>query len=213
MNQVVDFCKKQGMNLAIALVIVSLLCIFWSGNKKNKLSAEKEDCLRLQTLCAQMETSQNLSSTAIDEIDEIVSKHPFLTPKYETFLSLARLSQKQEEKALAHMISLIEQHKEVDAKIQKFNEISVLLTQKEYNKASDELRDLNTLLEQDKSYPTLYVCNLLRTLIVAEKNHDPLLAKVTWDKLVAHPSWHELEPIFQEKTLVLKDYLAQTLPL
>jgi hypothetical protein len=193
----------------IAILFVALLALFFFCSKKweGRKNDEKNDCFRMAKVFSELQIGGSLSKDSLEEMEVIVDRRPYLAPKYEQILGLAMLSQQQEERALNHMATLCRRHEMIRGPVQDFAELSLLIEQKEYAKALDLAKVLNIKLENDGEYPSLHACNLLRTIFLAQENHDPLLAKVTWDKLMKHPSWPHFASLFQEEGVTLQDYL------
>ena len=104
------------------------------------------------------------------------------------------------------MAAALRRHEKQSENVAAFNHLTLLIEKKEYEEALTLSKELNVRLEKDKDHPSLYACNLLRTLFLAEQADDILLTKVTWDKLAMHPLWPQFEPLFQESGLTLHNY-------
>lgn len=196
------FLKKHLSKLLIGFVVFCF-SIYWV---EKKWHANKHEIKQINFLAEQLLSpkDQMISKESFEKIGDLLRKKPYLKPKYHTAYELALLSQHQEQKALTLMKESL--HSSLPEELAKFNKISYILTEKKI----DEAFDLSLEYEKcfaNAEYPSLRLHHLLRLFFLAEKKGDILCKQVTFEKIATHPLWPEIESLFSQGTLSLKDFL------
>lgn len=210
-NSQIAFFKKHLSKIVFFLVIVVGAAFFLEKKLENKKIQTKNDFVRVAKLFSELQMGHDFPQESIEEMKSIVKRNPCLAPKYEPCVVLALLSQRQEEQSVAYLMEAIKRREGVQNPVHAFSELSLVIEQKDYDKALVLAKDLDSKLENSE-YPTLHCYNLLRILFLAQQSNDVLLTKVTWDKLRQHTSWAQIAPLFQEGSVTFQDYLACHLP-
>lgn len=194
--------KKHSSKILVGLLVLSF-SLFWMEKKwhAKKLDTKKTIFLADQLLSAK---EQMISKESFEKIADLLKKKPYLKPKYQAAFRLALLSQHQEKQALACMKEQL--HASLPDEILQFNQISYLVTEKKIEEA------FALALEYEQSFanaefPSLRLQHLLRLFFLANDQNDLLCKQVTFEKMLAHPLWPEVELIFTEGDLSTKDFL------
>jgi len=142
------------------------------------------------------------SSEATAQAQEILVRHPELTPKYGAQLATALLLQEDPEGAQRYVAAGNE------SVYQLFSQGTFSIAHKDYGTAFTQARALEERLAKEDEHPTLRGFNLVRLAFLAKYLGEQEWMEKSFATLHTLPCAAAIGDLFQEGSLTLENYFA-----
>lgn len=207
-NKFLHFFKQYWSK--ILLGVLALACIGAWGERffKSNRSQNRNDFLVANKIFEKLQKGERLPIESVELVEKILKKHPELHAKFDPLLAATFFSQHNVAKGLLYAHSILEKvGNYLSSYYQAFANTSLCILEGHLATAFEEASLLSRQLENRPEYETLYAMNLLRLIFLADKLSFSDTKQEAWEKLKNLPFHANLEPLFQEGSLSLEEYV------
>lgn len=207
-NRFILFLSRHWSKLVLTLLAVA--CVgAWTERFMRSGSAHKnQDFMLSQQMFDKFQQGTFLSAESLESVENILKRHPELHSKWDALLALTFFSQADAPKGIAYAQSMLNRtFGELPLPYQTYAETTLLLLEEKTPEAFESALALHKQIENLAEYQTLDAMNTLRLVFLAARLGDSAQKAHFVSKLQQHPAYPTLQPLFQEGTLSLSDYL------
>jgi hypothetical protein len=210
-NKFIALLGKHWSKLLLGLLVCACLAAWSERFLRADTKQSKHDFVVVNQIFDQFQKGGILPVESIESAENILARHPELHPKYDPMLAHTFFSQAKGTQGMKYAQSIIQQvDSELPPLYKQYAYTTLLISAKNYSQAFEDSLALQERLTGQRDYQILEAMNLLRLLFLAERLGDTTQKNIFWKKLEHHPAYLCIQPLFQEGSLSLSDYVNRT---
>lgn len=191
---------KRSLIFFIPFLLVGLFLIFKFSLLKSK--AER-DYISAKAAYSKWDKSEKLDTIHLQTLKTVLKRRPELAPSYEGLVIQKLLANSETSQSKIHIESILKRIGKHSSFYTKFSKASLLIAQKDYEKALNKAISLKEEMIADKSFwetqgshqfgSTLFVFNLLRIAMLNQNLGLKEKELVAWKELKRYAKWEPIE--------------------
>lgn len=206
-NKFLDFFTRHLNKFLLGVAVLGLLGFLLEKRLNSHKIHSKQDYIIVRQIYERFRKGEPLAIESLETAEKIIHNHPELHAKYDPLMAYSLLQQEKIARALPYASSILKRVQHYP--YHDYALTTLLITQENYPEAYAQAERLEKSLSESDSYPTLHALNLLRLVFLADELHNDELKTEYWTTLQSHAAFSEIESLFQEGSLTLKDFVEK----
>ncbi|NGX54456.1 MAG: hypothetical protein KR126chlam2_00067 [Chlamydiae bacterium] len=206
-DKFLDFLSRHLSKFLLGVALLGLLGFLFERRSSSHKIHSKQDYLIVRQIYERFRKGEPISTESLETAEKIIHRHPELRAKYDPLMAYSLLQQEKVAQALPYASSILKRVQHYPYHDYALG--TLLITEENYPEAYVQAERLEKSLGERDNYPTLRAFNLLRLVFLADELNNQELKAGYWTTLQSHAAFSEIEPLFQEGSLTLKDFVEK----
>ena len=206
-NKLIALAGKHWSKILLGILAIATIAAWSERLMHSNQTENSHDFLIAQQIFDRFQKGEYLPAESIESVQNILSRHPELHPKYDPVLAITFFSQQKTQEASHYARSLINHtHGHLPNAYKDYAHTTLLISEGQYAEAFSAAISLEEKLCAQVDCQTLDAMNTLRLLFLARQLGDVACERIYWSKLTMHPAYCAITSLFQVGNTSLADY-------